>query len=155
MLKIEKFLPKHLEEVIEISREQFGVHGWQADLFKEELGKENHFAFVALCGAEVVSFVFVMKTYGERGEDYNILNIATKKSFENKGIATKLLTFLEEYAQNEGVFQLWLEVRQHNENAITFYKNMGFKLDYVRKNYYANGDNALVMSKSLDCGKTS
>ena len=77
----------------------------------------------------------------------------TKKSFENKGIATKLLTFLEEYAQNEGVFQLWLEVRQHNENAITFYKNMGFKLDYVRKNYYANGDNALVMSKSLGCGK--
>ena len=40
MLKIEKFLPQHLDEVIEISAEQFGVHGWQADLIKEELQKE-------------------------------------------------------------------------------------------------------------------
>lgn len=149
MLKIEKFLPKHLDEVIAISQEQFGVHGWQTDLFKTELGKENHFAFVAVCGEEVVSFVFVMKTYGEKGEDFNVLNIATKKSFENKGIATKLVMFLEDYAKKQGVFQLWLEVRENNLNAITFYKNFGFKLDYVRKNYYANGDNALVMSKSL------
>lgn len=149
MLKIEKFLPKHIDEVIEISAEQFGVHGWQADLFKEELGKENHFAFVAVCEKQVVAFVFVMKTYGEKGEDYNILNIATKKGFENRGIATKLLSFLEEYAKKQGIFQLWLEVREHNQNAITFYKNSGFKLDYVRKNYYANGDNALVMSKSI------
>lgn len=149
MLKIEKFLPQHIDEVIEISEEQFGVHGWQADLFKEEFGKENHFAFVAVCDEKVVSFVFVMKTYGEKGEDFNILNIATKKGFENKGIATKLLSFLEDYARNLGVFQLWLEVREHNQNAITFYKNMGFKLDYVRKNYYANGDNALVMSKQI------
>lgn len=149
MLKIEKFLPQHLDEVIEISAQQFGVHGWQADLFKEEFGKENHFAFVAVCDEKVVSFVFVMKTFGEKGEDFNILNIATKKGFENRGIATKLLCFLEEYAQNQGIFHLWLEVRENNQNAITFYKNMGFKLDYVRKNYYANGDNALVMSKQI------
>ena len=149
MLKIEKFLPHHIDEVINISEEQFGVHGWQADLFKEEFGKENHFAFVAVCDEKVVSFVFVMKTFGEKGEDLNILNIATKKGFENRGIATKLLCFLEEYAQNQGIFHLWLEVRENNQNAITFYKNMGFKLDYVRKNYYANGDNALVMSKQI------
>ena len=149
MLKIEKFLPKHIDEVIEISSEQFGVHGWQADLFKEELGKDNHFAFVAVCEKQVVAFVFVMKTYGEKGEDYNILNIATKKGFENKGIATKLLVFLEKHAKIEGVWGLWLEVREHNQNAITFYKNMGFKVDYLRKGYYANGDNALVMSKDI------
>lgn len=149
MLRIEKFSPNHIDEVIQISAEQFGVHGWQTDLFREEIEKENHFAFVAICGEEVASFVFVMRTFGEKGEDFNILNIATKKSLENRGIATKLLEFLEEYAKKEGAVQLWLEVREHNGNAITFYKNMGFKLDYVRKGYYANGDNALVMSKSL------
>lgn len=149
MLRIEKFSPNHIDEVIQISAEQFGVHGWQTDLFREEIEKENHFAFVAIYGEEVASFVFVMKTFGEKGEDFNILNIATKKSLENRGIATKLLEFLEEYAKKEGAVQLWLEVREHNDNAIIFYKNMGFKLDYVRKGYYANGDNALVMSKSL------
>ena len=149
MLKIEKLKSSDIGQVIEISKSQFGANGWQTDLFRADLDNENHFAFVAKLDDEVVCFVFIMKTFGEKGEDFNILNIATKKGYENKGIGTEVFAFLIKFAKNLGAKGLWLEVRENNHNAIKFYTNLGFAIDYVRKNYYANGDNALVMSLSL------
>lgn len=146
MLKIESLKSADIAAVLEISAQQFGAAGWQADLFLQELAKDGHFAFVAKIDAQVVAFLFVMKTYGERGDEFNILNIATKKQFENRGIGTELMGFLVKFARGLAIKSLWLEVREGNFNAIKFYRNWGFQTDYVRKNYYADGENALVMS---------
>lgn len=149
MLKIEKLKQEDIPAVIEISKTQFGINGWQSNLFCDELSKDNHYAFVAKLDGEVVSFVFIMKTFGVNGEDFNVLNIATKKGYENMGIGTEVFAFLIKFAKNVAAKGLWLEVRENNHNAIKFYTNLGFKTDYVRKRYYANGDNALVMSLNL------
>ncbi|MBO5310309.1 MAG: ribosomal protein S18-alanine N-acetyltransferase [Clostridia bacterium] len=149
MLKIEKLLPADIPAVVEISQQQFGAHGWQTDMFVQQLDQENHFAFVAKLDGTVVAFVFVMKTFGEKGEDFNVLNIATRKGYENMGIGTEIFAFLIKLSKSLDIGLLWLEVRESNENAIKFYKNLGFCVDYVRKKYYANGENALVMSCKL------
>ena len=146
MLKIEKLRPQDISEVVAISEQQFGAHGWRNDLFVAEIDKENHFAFVAKLDQKVVAFLFIMKTFGEKGEDFNILNIATKKGFENRGIGTEMFLFLRNFSKCLDIDYLWLEVRENNLNAIKFYENLGFVVDYTRKNYYANGDNAIVMS---------
>lgn len=147
MLKIEKLSETDFEEVFEISKEQFGVNGWQMELFQQELGQEGHFSFVAKLDGKVVAFLVFMKTYSDFcGDEFNILNIATKKGFENMGIATEMFVFMRNFGKQFNIKNLWLEVRESNERAITFYQNLGFKTDYIRKKYYSNGENALVMS---------
>ena len=40
-----------------------------------------------------------------------------------------------------------LEVRETNLGARRFYERQGFKSVAIRKNYYSNGDNAILMVK--------
>ena len=42
-----------------------------------------------------------------------------------------------------------LEVREHNQKAFNFYKKQNFNVISMRKHYYKNGDNALVMMKEI------
>lgn len=149
MIKIEKLKLENVKEIEQISREQFDASGWQIELFEEEIDKVDHFAYVAKLGKKIVGFLFFMRTFGTIGEEFNILNIATKRGFENRGIATKLFAFLKEYAVKNSIKSLWLEVRESNENAKKFYQNFGFQVDYIRKQYYSNGESALVLSFRL------
>ena len=137
---------EHLPDVFEISKARFGANGWQFDSFKEEIGKDGHFGFVAVCGGELLGFVCAMRTFGESGEDFNILNIAVKEGQEGKGFGAKLMDAVKAVAIRENISKLWLEVRESNIRAIKFYEFLGFKTDYIRKHYYSNGENAIIMS---------
>ncbi|MDD4816054.1 MAG: ribosomal protein S18-alanine N-acetyltransferase [Clostridia bacterium] len=146
---IKKLSKQEIGEVFEISQEQFDAKGWQFELFEEELGKPDHYAFVGKVGKETVCFLFFMFTYGIKGEEYNILNLATKSNCTNKGFATEMLNFLADFAKKNKVLNLWLEVRQSNQTAIDLYKTFGFEIDFIRKRYYSDGENALIMSFSV------
>ena len=150
MLKIERMQEKDFAEVEEISRQRFGAFSWQIELFESELSQKDHFAFVARLDGKVVSFLVFMKTFSDVfGDEFNILNIATKKEYENMGIATEMFAFMRNFGKQFNIKNLWLEVRESNLNAIKFYSNYGFKKDYIRKKYYADGENAIVMSCSV------
>ena len=43
-----------------------------------------------------------------------------------------------------------LDVRVNNEKGLNFYKKNGFKQINVRKNYYLDGTDALVMEKIIE-----
>ena len=44
---------------------------------------------------------------------------------------------------------LFLEVRVSNVGAVRLYKKLGFTVERKIKHYYADGENAYVMSKKL------
>ena len=134
-----------LPEVFSISQKQFGAHSWQLGMFEQELEASGHYSFVIVENDAVVSFISYMLTEGERGQEYNVLNIATAPGYENNGYATALLEFLKQNAIDNNYAGLWLEVRESNVNAIRFYTKFGFKVSYVRKKYYSNGENAIIM----------
>jgi len=77
-------------------------------------------------------------------DDYNIIGIAVKKDFQHKGVGTKLINSLIDFAKKENVKSLSLEVDETNLKAINFYKKMGFVVTNIRKKYYKNND-ALIM----------
>ena len=80
-------------------------------------------------------------------EECQIMNIAVKKSMQNKKIATKLLSAVLEYAETENIAKIILEVRRSNAKAIALYKKFGFEIDGVRENYYKRPkEDALLMS---------
>lgn len=72
---------------------------------------------------------------------YEIMKIGVQNDFRNKKIGKELIDFyLDRYDKN-----LFLEVRESNLVARTFYEKMGFVIVGKRKNYYSNGESAILM----------
>lgn len=69
--------------------------------------------------------------------------IIVDKDYRNKGIATKLLEFIENNYNN--IKNITLEVRESNKEAINFYLKNNFKEITKRKNYYKDEDGILMM----------
>lgn len=69
--------------------------------------------------------------------------IVVENQYRRKGIATKLFKTLE----NNNVNNITLEVRKSNLSAIKFYKENGFEIETIRKNYYKNEDGYLMIKE--------
>jgi len=84
-----------------------------------------------------------------RGE-LHITNLAVRRTKQRQGIGQRLLAILEEKAMMEGCKIAYLEVRQGNLTAQSFYKQQGYVLGYIRPNYYVKPrEDALVLKKQL------
>ena len=60
-------------------------------------------------------------------------------------MATQLLQFVIREAKKNNIFKLQLEVRQSNSVAIALYAQLGFVQVAVRKKYYQDNEDAVVM----------
>ena len=143
-VKLEKLTQRHLTDVYEISKNEFGTSGWSFKMFEEELIEPNRFSLCITENGRVLSFINVLECEGEKGKEYNILNIASKE--KNKGYATRLIDAVKDKAKNENVVNVWLEVDSKNNIAINLYTKLGFKQIATRKKYYKNGNDALILN---------
>ena len=66
------------------------------------------------------------------------------------GIASKLLEKLIETAKSKKATLLTLEVNETNTNAIKLYEKYNFKKIGLRKNYYGQNKNAIIMTLFFD-----
>lgn len=78
-------------------------------------------------------------------DEGHITNICVKKEFRKKGYGKMLMDALIQEAKNQGVRAMTLEVRVSNLGAIKLYENCGFISAGVRKKYYADNEDALIM----------
>lgn len=65
-----------------------------------------------------------------------ILRIAVAEEARGRGYGKKLMETMVDFARNQGVKDLTLEVRAGNQAAINLYKTYGFTNEAVRKAYY-------------------
>ena len=79
-------------------------------------------------------------------DNTEILNFCVDEKYQNQGIGKLLYYEVEKYSY--GIISL--EVRVSNLRAINFYKNRGFHEVAVRKAYYSNGEDAILMVKRFD-----
>jgi ribosomal-protein-alanine N-acetyltransferase len=71
---------------------------------------------------------------------------------KRQGIGNELLNKVETIANKFGIKEIFLEVRESNKEAISFYKNNKFTEIGLRKNYYklySGREDALIFSKKL------
>ena len=59
--------------------------------------------------------------------------------------ASKILTALIDDAEDDGITDITLEVRVSNRPAIALYEGFGFESAGIRRGYYQNGEDALIM----------
>lgn len=118
---------------------------WTYNIFKQELENPNSKYLVAKINNEIVGFAGFIKIIDEA----DISNIVVKKNFRNLKIGSNLLQKLIELASSLNLKLLNLEVKESNVPAIKLYTNFGFKTCGLRKKYYNNTENAILMQYEL------
>ena len=83
----------------------------------------------------------------ERAYEARILILAVDENARGRGIGARLVRLFEERFRERGIRRVNLEVRVTNEAAIRLYEKMGFERRRVLAKYYADGEDAYLMSK--------
>ena len=82
-------------------------------------------------------------------DSIDLFEIAISKEKQGKGYGNTLLSYTADIFCKNGR-KIFLEVNENNEKAIRLYKKNGFEEISVRKNYYGNNQNAVIMMKNED-----
>lgn len=132
----------HMDAVVKIEKTCFS-HPWTKDGIIEAQNNRTKFFVFEKCG-KALGYVGITVILDES----YITNIAVLPEYRKQGIATALLNKLTEFAINEELSFISLEVRKSNQNAIALYKKFGFALEGCRKNFYDDPkEDALIMTK--------
>ncbi len=119
---------------------------WNYNIFKSELENENSKYVVAKNNDEIVGFAGIWISIDEA----HVTNIVTKKDLRKNGIGSILLEELINLSKTLNLVSITLEVNENNLDAIKLYEKFGFEKLGIRKKYYNNTDNALIMTKKLN-----
>lgn len=119
---------------------------WNVTTLKNELLNPNSKYIVAKLNNIVVGFAGIWKSV----DDVHITNIVVNKKFRKQNIGSLMLSKLIELAKLEpNISSITLEVNSNNVAALKLYEKFGFKLVGLRKKYYNNIDDAIIMTKDL------
>lgn len=119
---------------------------WNYNVFKSELLNPNSKYIKAELEGKIIGFAGIWKAV----DIVHITNIVTAKSYRNKGLGSIMLNKLIEIAKLEtDIDSITLEVNSNNIPAQKLYEKYGFKTVGLRKKYYNNKDNAIIMTKEI------
>ena len=146
MIEIRKAVLSDAEALTTIEQ-QCIPHPWSLALFNADLKNPNAIYFLAEDNGNIVGFLGAHDIVGE----VNITNVAVLIDYRSRGIADQLMLSLisevENRATEKEIIGITLEVRQTNTPAIKLYEKHGFTSEGVRKGYYSDGEDALIMWK--------
>ncbi len=102
---------------------------------------------IALKFAETLLGYCIFMIAADEGE---ILRIAVDKKLRGAGLGKKLLSAVLCEMKEDGIGEVFLEVRSGNESAIALYKSTGFEEIGIRKGYYRdNGEDAKLFKLEI------
>jgi ribosomal-protein-alanine N-acetyltransferase len=82
-------------------------------------------------------------------EDFHVNRVAVLPHRRREGLGRQLMVRAMHAAQAEGATAVLLEVRADNAAALGLYEALGFVRERVRKGYYHDGTDAVLMRKTL------
>ncbi|MGQ0535335.1 MAG: ribosomal protein S18-alanine N-acetyltransferase [Methanobacteriota archaeon] len=101
---------------------------------------------IAEHGGKIVGFVLGVV---ERAYEARILILTIDETYRRMGIGAKLTHIFMDRFRQGGVRRVKLEVRCSNEAAIRLYERLGFDKKKVLPHYYADGEDAYLMARSV------
>lgn len=144
-ITIEKMTLEHLKQIEENIEEEFDKF-WNKEVLKSELDNPASSYIVALDeNKNVVGYAGIWQPL----EEAHITNIVTKKDKRQNKIGTKMIEKLIDMAKERKLNDITLEVNVNNLPAINLYKKYQFKEVGLRKKYYNNIDDAIIMTLEL------
>ncbi len=142
-LTTEMMRRRHLRRVLDIEESVY-PRPWTSRTFVSELAQMRagtRYYLVAYVGDVMAGYAGLMFS----GDDAHVTNIAVDPAFQGRGIATEMMLDLSILAHDRGCTAMTLEVRHTNTAAQTLYRRFGFVPAGIRKRYYENTDDAIIM----------
>jgi len=135
---------KDLQIISELERDLFSEEKWSYFQILREFKNDFSKILVFKEKEEIIGYLI----FREIEPEIEIFKIGVKKEYQRKGVGTKLIQKLIEIAREKNISKIFLEVKASNLSAYNFYKKLGFKEMYRRKNYYGN-EEAIIMLKEI------
>ena len=153
--KLRKFTPDDLQSVIRINR--FCLPENYMDFFFMELHQRFPETFVVaeedenivgyiMCRIEVGLASFGLGGLIRKG---HVVSIAVLPQGRRKGVAQALMSKAMEGMRHYNAKLCYLEVRVTNEPGVALYNKLGFEVSRTIHGYYADNEDAYVMTKKL------
>lgn len=153
--EMRKFTMNDLESVTRIN--QLCLPENYSDIFYADLYRRFPETFlVAEADGKIVGYIMCRVEVGLSNHRLpglvkkgHVVSIAVLPEYRRKGVGTALVTKAMEGMLTHGAKQCYLEVRVTNEQAIRLYKKLGLEVTRTVHGYYADGEDAHVLSKKL------
>ena len=131
------------QSIYDIEQQSFSVP-WSLESVLAELEGADNKLYMVICEDEhIVGYAGAWLVYDEG----QITNIAIFLPPVVKGYGSKLTKELIEECLNRGMHEIFLEVRISNLPALAMYRNLGFTVKGIRKEYYSEPkEDAYIMS---------
>ena len=119
---------------------------WARASFQSAQGDAARSVFLVLQSEEICAFGLAWSV----GEEAEIATLAVAPGARGNGLGETILRALLERLAARAVREVFLEVRPSNEQARKLYRKLGFIPVGERANYYADGESALVLKKTME-----
>jgi len=133
-----------LDAVLAIEQACF-PRAWTREHFLAELASPYGVSMVAEQQGRLVGYLCLSVLLDEA----EILDVAVDPALRRSGIGAALVNWACDEARQRGASVLRLEVRATSGPAIALYERFGFVRSGLRKAYYENGIDAVLMDKNL------
>ena len=131
---------KDIASIYNIGQAVFDVHNWSINSIRKYIPPcQNKNIWVYEFENKIIGYIIEQRCQDE----IELLSIAIDKTFQSKGFGKFfLIKFLQNIPANSSVF---LEVKRSNLIAIKLYIDLKFIKMSERKNYYPDGEDAILM----------
>lgn len=146
-LIFEPMCPSDLQEVLKIENECF-EEPWSEIYYTLALKRPRSYEYFYVARDEhtIVGYIVFSVLY----EEAQILNIAVPAAHRRQGIGKYLLASALEMIQAHDGREVFLEVAVSNLPAQYLYRQFGFRICGIRKNYYGRYKDAYVFRKGAE-----
>lgn len=133
-----------LDQVMELEKAIF-PQPWRRSFFLADMDRPQGLSVVAEDEGVILGYAVAWGT-----EETHLANLAVGEIERCKGVGSRLLDEVIVFARRNKASSIYLEVRVSNTIARRFYAERGFVPTYLRKGYYENGEDALIMERDLE-----
>ncbi len=137
-IRIRKCTQGDLGKVVDIERRSFKCPYTESVFLYHLLMNPDGF-LVAQKDGVVVGYVIGI-AMGRKGV---VISLAVSPEFRRKGIGSRLINEILDCLKSTE--EVDVQVRIGNRSALKFYQSVGFKKEGIIKNYYSDGEDAIIM----------
>lgn len=120
---------------------------WSESIFRDCL-RAGYYCCVLQTEGECVGYGILSAGAGEA----HVLNLCVAEPDRGRGLGSRLLQHLTQYAGSIGAREIYLEVRPSNTVALNLYRARGFSQVGIRRGYYqavGGREDAIVLRRQL------